>query len=277
LLLTRRFDPARALRIIGSRRPTHVFGVPTMLRRMAALPPGDCGSLRALVSSGDALPPSTVEHLRDRFEVDVVSVYGSADGVNCHTREPESGAGFPDPAVAEIRIRDGEITARGPMSPLCYVGSPELDARYRLPGGWVRTGDHGRLDPDGRLHVLGRLKRVVIRGGHTISPAEVEAVLSAHPEVTEVACVAVSDPDLGERLCACVTPRPGHAPPQLGELTEFLTRRGLEPRKLPERLLVLPELPLGHTGKVCHTTLTELAGRDTGSPTPGRVRDGRHR
>ncbi|WP_370942352.1 class I adenylate-forming enzyme family protein [Amycolatopsis sp. cg5] len=262
LILCGRFDPARALQAIGKHRPTHVFGVPTMLRRMAMLSPShdeDLSSVRAMVSSGDVLHQSTVDLCRRRFGVDVVSVYGSADGVNTHTREPELGTGFPDPAVTDIQVRGDEVIARGPMTPLCYVGAPQLDARYRLPGGWVRTGDHGRIDDDGRLHLLGRIKRVIIRGGHTISPAEVERELSTHPEIAEVACVPIPDADLGERLCACVAPRPGRAVPSLAALAEFLSQRGLEPRKLPERLAVFSELPLGHTGKVCHRTLSQLA------------------
>lgn len=67
------------------------------------------------------------------------------------------------------------------MTPMCYVASPELDARYRTPDGWVRTGDLGLIDDDGVLHVVGRLKDIVIRGGANISPAEVERELASHP------------------------------------------------------------------------------------------------
>lgn len=141
---------------------------------------------------------------------------------------------------------DGDICALGPMTPLCYVDAPELDRRHRLPGGWVRTGDEGFFDADGTLHVVRRLKRVMIRGGYTISPAEVERALDGHPEV---ACVPVPDPDLGERLCVCVAARPGRPAPSLGQLTAFLLERGLSRRKLPERVVVLPELPLGRTGE----------------------------
>lgn len=96
------------------------------------------------------------------------------------------------------------------MTPLCYVASPDLDARYRTPDGWVRTGDLGFLDPDGVLHVVGRLKDIVIRGGANISPAEVERELVAHPLVRDVVCVGVPDPVTGERLAACVVARGEH-------------------------------------------------------------------
>jgi acyl-CoA synthetase (AMP-forming)/AMP-acid ligase II len=265
LILTRRFEPGAALRLIGEHRPTHVFAVPTMWRRMADHPAAvDTSGLVAIVSSGDTLPLSTLAACRERFGVDMIDIYGSSDGVNCHTTTPENGVGVPDPAVCEIRIIDGEICARGPMTPLCYVGAPELDAAYRIDGGWVRTGDSGRFDDQGRLHVTGRRKRVVIRGGYTISPAEVERAIGDHPAVKEVACVPVPDPELGERLCACVTVRNGRSP-ALAELTAFLVRNGVAIPKLPEFLVVLDELPVGRTGKVCHRTLTRLAARRRGA------------
>ncbi|MGH3622462.1 MAG: class I adenylate-forming enzyme family protein, partial [Sciscionella sp.] len=152
LLLPESFEPTAALRMITEHRPTHVFGVPTMLRRMTecVAGPGEClDSLRAVVASGAALSEETIEACRSRLGCAVIAVYGSSDGVNCHTAldgmRPDGGAGRQDPEVAEIRIVDaegsqvpageqGEIVSLGPMTPLCYVGAPELDARYRLPG-----------------------------------------------------------------------------------------------------------------------------------------------
>lgn len=279
VIVQRAFDAADALRLVTEHHPTHLFAVPTMLRRIADLPPRpgeDVSSLRMVVSSGAPLPAATADACRARLGRPVVTVYGSSDGVNCHTagesRPPGDSAGTPDPTVARIRItgpdgapvpagQTGQIEARGPMTPMCYVGAPELDARYRTPDGWVRTGDLGRLDEFGRLHVLGRLKRVVIRGGLNISLAEVERELGHHPAVAEAVCVPVPDPDLGERLCACVRPAPGAPAPTLTDLTTHLLERGLSRRKLPEHLLLVDEMPLGPTGKICHRTLTARAVR----------------
>lgn len=287
VLLLDAFDPAAALRMITDHRPTHVFGVPTMLRRMADLPrtPGeDLFSLRAVVTSSSLLHTATTQACRARFGAPVVNIYGSADGINCHTARGTCGSeacvGRPDPTVADIRIADadgrpvptgqeGEIWALGPMTPLCYVNAPELDARYRPPGGWVRSGDRGLLDQDGCLHYVDRLKQVVIRGGYNISPAEVERQVNVHPVIADAACVAVADADLGERLCVCVVQRPGTAPLALTELNAFLEgERGLERKKLPELLVALAELPLGATGKLCRQTLTRLAAGQHGSAQP---------
>ncbi|MFW6640952.1 AMP-binding protein [Nocardiopsis algeriensis] len=276
LVVLPRFDPAAALRAIERHRPTHLIGVPTMLRRVAALPErADTSSLRAVVASGAPLTREVHDLCLRRFGRPVINVYGSTDGVNCHTGgrpgawEPGM-AGRPAPDVAELSIRDpggrplpagetGEIWALGPMTPLCHVDAPGLDAERRAPGGWVRTGDLGRLDRDGVLWVVDRLRRTVIRGGVNVFPAEVERELGAHPLLADVHCVPVPDPDLGERMCACVSPVAGAVPPSGQELIAFLRERGLDRRKLPEHVVVLPELPLGPTGKVCTATLARIA------------------
>ncbi|GAB3484028.1 class I adenylate-forming enzyme family protein [Amycolatopsis cihanbeyliensis] len=266
LLLQPRFDAGTTLELIHRARPTHLLGVPTMLRMVLDHPDfagTDTSSLHAVVLGGSVLDEPTVRRGRNALGCPVINLYGSADGVSCHTALDDpppraTTAGQPNPAVAEVRIVDtelrevprgeiGEIVARGPMTPLCYVAAPELDQRYRIDGGWVRTGDLGLIDAEGYLLVVGRLKDVVIRGGMNLSPAEVEAMLITHPAITDVACVPVSDPVLGERLCACVA---STGSPTLADLTDHLGRAGLEQRKFPEKLLLLPALPLGAAGKV---------------------------
>ncbi|KOX12534.1 AMP-dependent synthetase [Nocardiopsis sp. NRRL B-16309] len=279
LVVLPRFEAAAALRAVESHRPTHLTGVPTMLRRMAEHPgqeAADLSSLQRIVASGAPLHREVHDACVRRFGRPVVNVYGSTDGVNCHTgRDPRGWvpglAGYPDPDVAEVSVRDpegrpvapgrtGEIWALGPMSPLCYVAAPDLDASRRAPGGWVRTGDLGRMDADGALWIVDRMRRVVIRGGVNLAPAEVERELSAHPDLADAHCVPVPDPDLGERMCACVAPRKGAEPPTPGALTAFLREeRGMDRRALPELFLALPELPLGPTGKICAATLQRLA------------------
>ncbi|MEU8842048.1 class I adenylate-forming enzyme family protein [Streptomyces roseus] len=283
LVLLDHFTPEAALAAIREHRPTHVLGVPTMVRmmldRLEGLAPGraELPAPTALVLGGSALDETTAEDAARAFGCPVVNLYGSADGVNCHTglREgaPEAGsagvvAGRPDARVADIRITDpdtherlpdgeiGEIVARGPMTPMCYVAAPELDARYRTPEGWVRTGDLGVIGEDGVLRLVGRLKDIVIRGGANISPAEVERELASHPRVRDVVCVGVPDRLMGERLAACVVPR-GPEAPTLTSLGEHLAGRGLEQRKHPEHLLVIAELPLTPAGKPDRAALRE--------------------
>ncbi|MFF3243285.1 class I adenylate-forming enzyme family protein [Streptomyces sp. NPDC002870] len=282
LVVLDHFTPDAALDAIAEHEPTHVLGVPTMIRMMLdrlAEQPRELPAPTALVLGGSVLDAATADEARRVFGCPVVNLYGSADGVNCHTglgddavqvAGPGVLAGHPDPRVTDIRIavpdtREmkempsgavGEIVARGPMTPLCYVGAPELDARYRTADGWVRTGDLGILTEDGALRVVGRLRDVVIRGGANISPAEVEIELAAHPGIRDVVCVGVPDPRMGERLAACVVTRDGHAP-TLDELCAHLDGRGLERRKHPERLLVVAAIPLTPAGKPDRASLRE--------------------
>ncbi|MEV6397677.1 class I adenylate-forming enzyme family protein [Streptomyces sp. NPDC051907] len=284
LVLLDHFTPEAALAAIAEHEPTHVLGVPTMVRMMLDRLGGEplhAPSLTALVLGGSALDPATAKEARSAFGCPVVNLYGSADGVNCHTGlgDPDAYAdgpgvvaGRPDPSVAEIRVAVpgtaeledapagavGEIVSRGPMTPLCYVGAPELDARYRTADGWVRTGDLGMLDEDGTLRVVGRLKDVVIRGGANISPAEVEIQLAMDPRIRDVVCVGVPDELMGERLAACVVPRDGEGGLTLEEVCARLDERGLERRKHPERLAVLEALPLTPAGKPDRAAMREL-------------------
>ncbi|MFC8507258.1 class I adenylate-forming enzyme family protein [Streptomyces sp. NPDC057411] len=272
LVLIDHFTPEAALTAVREHAPTHVLGVPTMIRMMLEHMERTGERVpapTALVLGGAPLDEATATAAADAFGCPVVNLYGSADGVNCHTgldhKVPptdRSGvvAGRPDPRVAEIRVTDpetheplpdgriGEIVSRGPMTPLRYVASPDLDARYRTPDGWVRTGDLGYLDGDGVLHVVGRLKDVVIRGGANISPAEVERELAGHPAVRDVVCVGVPDPLMGERLVACVVTRNGVRPTP-DDLGAYLTAQGLDRYKHPEHVIVLDALPLTAAGK----------------------------
>lgn len=279
LVLLPKFDAGATLAAVAQHRPTHVFGVPTMFQRLLGhpdLPTTDVSSVVAVVSGGAIVDPPTVHKCVQHLGAAFVSLYGSADGVNCHTLldDPLHAAqytvGKPSATICDIRIVDaaerpvpqgevGEIHARGPMSPLCYVNAPELDVRYRTPDGWVRTGDRGLLDDDGRLRLAGRSKDIIIRGGTNISPTEVELAVAAHQDVISVACIGVSDPDLGQRVCACVALRAGSPRLNLGRLGAFLDSSGLERRKFPEQLVVLGELPITPAGKVDKHALRELA------------------
>jgi acyl-CoA synthetase (AMP-forming)/AMP-acid ligase II len=283
LLVQPRFDPASCLELIATGRPQLAFGVPAMFQKLLASPAlrtTDTSSLHAVVAGGSPVDPATVAACRDKLGCAFVNWYGSADGVGCTTRidaDPDqlhTAVGRPDPAVAAVRVvgpdgRDvpdgqvGEIWALGPMSPLCYV-DPDFDARHRAPGGWARTGDLGRLDPTGQLHVVGRCKEIVIRGGRNISPVEVEMLLAQHPAIQAATCVGVPDPVLGERLAACVVTRDDAPAPTLATLTRYLLdEHGLETVKLPELLRVLTELPLNPAGKIDKAALRALLLHDT--------------
>lgn len=296
LVVTSAFDPAGVFKLVERERVTHMLAVPTMLAMMLAAGPGDAdlSSLQVVGSFGAAMSEERVRATLDTFgggsrrpgrgdtprppgTTRFVNGYGCSDGAVCLTGwddPPEKIAatvGRPSPGTTEIRILDddlaelpagevGEVCARGPMSPLGYFGSPELDERYRFDGGWVRTGDLGFIDAEGYLHIAGRKKDIIVRGGYNISPAETEAALGRHPAVAEAACVGYPDERLGERMCAVVVPAAGAEAPTLEALQEFLAAGGLARIKLPERLEVIDAMPLNPTGKILKRVLRERLG-----------------
>ena len=298
LVLLDHFTPEGALDAIVAHLPTHVLGVPTMIRmmldRLAERGRWEFTAPTALVVGGSPLDAATAEEAAPRVRLSRGEPlrlgrrrqlpYGSGGRAGTgrgarRARGPSGPAGRGHPHRRSRRGRGGmeeaprgsvgEIVARGPMTPLCYVAAPELDARYRTADGWVRTGDLGRMEEDGTLRIVGRLKDVVIRGGANISPAEVELELATHPDVRDVVCVGVPDPLMGERLAACVVPRGGKRP-ALGELSAHLDARGLERRKHPELLLLVDELPLTPAGK---PDPEGVAGAMRGARAAGRVTD----
>ena len=144
---------------------------------------------------------------------------------------------------------EGEIRVRGPHLFRGYVDA-RLDLDAFDADGFLRTGDLGRLDPDGYLVVTGRLKDVIIRKGENISAKEIEDELSAHPAVRDVAVVGLPDAERGELACAVVVAADPGAPPALSDLAAFLRGRGLSAQKLPERVEIVAELPRNASGKV---------------------------
>ncbi|HEV7863510.1 MAG TPA: class I adenylate-forming enzyme family protein, partial [Acidimicrobiia bacterium] len=274
MAVTSVFDPAAVTKLIERERITHMLAVPTMLAMMLAAGSGDAdlSSLRVVGSFGAAMSEDRVRATLAFFGgspssgVRFINGYGCSDGAICMTGwddPPEKIAqtvGRPSPAMSQIRILDddgaelavgetGEVCARGPMSPLGYFESPELDDRYRFHGGWVRTGDLGFFDADGYLHIAGRKKDIIVRGGYNISPAETEALLCTHPAIAEAACVGYPDERLGECMCAFVVLAPGAEAPTLEELAAFLEGGGLARIKVPERLEIIDAMPLNPTGK----------------------------
>lgn len=270
LIMLPRFDVVATIRAIGQLRPTHVFGVPTMFQRIAADPALakiDISSLVAIVSGGAKIDETSILRCCGAFGCSFINLYGSADGVNCHTMLDDNmttvlhTTGRPNPEVCSIRIVDdrknelaqgqtGEIAARGPITPMQYVNNPELDALYRDAEGWVYTGDLGFIDEQGNLVLTGRKKEIIIRGGINISPAQIEDIAASHPAVVSAACIPVEDEDLGHRVCLCLVMSEGAERPSLVQFTRFLLDRGLEQNKLPEYLRYLRQLPLSPAGKV---------------------------
>ncbi len=197
----------------------------------------DPSGYRTVVVGGGAAP--------DGLPGNVVSTYGMT--------ETGSGVVYDGRALdgVELRIGDGvvgqldEVLVRGPM----VLRSYRDGADPKLPGGWLPTGDGGRLASDGTLEVFGRMAEVIVTGGEKVWPLPVEEILAGHPRVGQVAVWKRPDPEWGERVVAWVVPTDPSAPPGLGELRELVAAH-LARWAAPRQLVVVGALPRTSSGKV---------------------------
>lgn len=229
-----RFDPLEVLETIERERITHLLLVPTMLKMLVDHPQidrFDISSLRYVCYGAASITESQLEAAMEKFPCGFVQFYAQTElSPGCAILEskyhvlsgPYSGhlnsVGRPL-GIVELDIIDadgkslprgetGEITVSGPMVMLGYWNKPEETAKT-LVDGWVRTGDAGYLDEHGFLHVVDRVKDMIISGGENIYSAEVENALAKHPAVAECAVVGVPDPKWGETVLAVVIVREG--------------------------------------------------------------------
>ncbi len=260
VLLPGPFDVARAAAVISTLAPTTTFCVPTHLRRLLARDDVDWSSFRRLVHAGapcpeplkraalDALPPGSVWEF-----------YGSTEA-QFTVCPPEDWLAHPGSVGRARPGRRLETDERGQLwcavprwARFEYWRAPEKTAAARR-GDRVTVGDLGRVDADGTVWLDGRREDLVISGGVNVYPAEVEAVLDAHPGVVESAVVGVPDEEWGQRVVAAYV---GTADP--AELGAWARER-LAPAKRPKSLHRVGELPRTSTGKVRRLDLPEVLG-----------------
>lgn len=149
----------------------------------------------------------------------------------------------------------GEVWFSGAGITPGYYQQPEATTAAKPDGLWLRSGDLGRQDEDGYYYIVGRLKDMYISGGENVYAAEVENHLASHPAILEAAVVGVADPQWGETGCAYLLPRPGHEPPALEELRDFLRQR-LAAYKLPRQVIEVSDFPRTAAGKIQKHLLT---------------------
>lgn len=268
VVCTSGFDAPRFFAQLDAFAPTWYTAVPTMhqsiLSRAEAHPDALARSrLRLIRSSSAALPPPVMAALESAFRCPVIEAYGMTEASHQIAsnplppaeRRPGSVGLAAGPEVAIMAEQSdellasgetGEIVIRGPGVTRGYVNNPEANARA-FSSGWFRTGDLGRLDPDGYLWIEGRLKEIISRGGEKISPRQVDEVLLTHPSVAQAVTFAIPDPTLGEDVAAAVVLRRKDV--SEGDLRRFVSLH-LAHFKVPRRILVLDELPKGPTGKI---------------------------
>ena len=264
-----RFSPESLLAAIERHRVTVLAAVSTqfvMLLESPELARRDLSSLRILFTGGEPVPAARALDFEQRTGAAVLQFYGSNEtGALSRTRlaDPqERRLGTAGRTIPSMQVRlfdeDGrDVTASGRGQPGCqgpllshgYHGDPEADAALRTPDGWMLTGDVVEIDAEGWLRVVGRRADFIIRGGKNVSAAAVEEAACTHPAVALAAAVAMPDPVFGERVCLYAVLRRERTL-GLGALVAHMRDRGVSPESLPERLVVVPELPRASGGKV---------------------------
>lgn len=275
LALIGKWDAEEAVRIIRDEQITRILGVPTQSAELAeaAERMGEpLPSLSYLGSGGAKRPAAQVAGIRDQFpgaeigtgwgmtETNAIGIglagaeYHDHPGVAGRLYPPLQDVRFLDDAGADVPAGEiGEITVRSVCNMRCYLNKPEATAEV-LQGGWLRTGDLGRIDADGLISILDRKKNIIIRGGENIACLDVEGALHRHPAVAEACAFPMPDARLGEIVGAAIYLRPGH------DVTEDALRAFLAPHiarfKIPEQIwLRRTPLPRGATDKIDRRTL----------------------
>jgi len=276
MVMLRRFDPEEALRLIEKHRITVWTGVPTMYKRLAALPPEvaaryDVSSVRVLGVGAAPVPYALKEWIIGHFGEVLGEGYGTTEtGMISHldaemqTAKPGS-SGLPYRHVT-ISIRggdgtelpagqEGEIWVRTPAVIGGYLNARPLDADTLDADGFFRTGDVGKVDEDGYLFITDRAKDMIVSGGVNIYPAEIEAAIIRHPAVQDVAVIGVPDEEFGEQVKAFCELKPGRA----ADAAEILAHcaGALASYKRPKSIEIVAELPRNTMGKLLKRELRD--------------------
>ena len=267
--------PAQVVAAIATRRVTRIQMLPATLEDLVDYlevhRDGDLTSWRCCTAGGDVVPLELHQRFQKVVGFEIAELFGMTEVLSCITNPPfgvKKAGSVGKPAVqTSVRLVDehdqdvapgetGELLIRTPAMLVGYWIDPAATAET-LRGGWMHSGDLARCDEDGYYWFVSRKKEIIIRGGSNISPLEVEEVLDEHPAVHLSCVVGWPDKNLGEIVAAYVSFRSGVAAPSTDELRSFVAQR-IAAYKVPERITVMPELPLNPTGKVDRKKLHAL-------------------
>lgn len=285
IILLPSFEPAEWLRLCATERATNAFVVPTMLSRIvealdAAETKPDLSALRAIAYGGGRMPVELIALALELFpETGFTNAYGLTEtsstvallgpdehrAAQCsddpHVRARLGSVGKPLPTV-ELEIRDEDGSPLGPNQPgEIYVRGDQVSGEYRERSaldadGWFPTRDAGYLDEEGYLFLSGRADDVIVRGGENISPGEIEDVLLTHPAISDAAAVGVPSTEWGEAVAVAIVGRDGLVPGE--QEVRDLVRTRLRSSRVPERVLVLDQLPYNEMGKLLRREVRRL-------------------
>jgi acyl-CoA synthetase (AMP-forming)/AMP-acid ligase II len=272
------FNALKFFSWLGEVRPTWYTAVPTMHQAILTRASKNAEviathRLRFIRSSSSSLPPTVIAELEKTFGVPVVEAYGMTEAAHQMASNPlpplarKPGTVGPS-AGPQIRIVDdkgntlapgvtGEIVIFGENVMREYENNPKANADAFYDG-WFRTGDQGMMDTEGYVTITGRLKEIINRGGEKISPREVDEIIMEHPAVHQCVTFAMPHEMLGEEVAAAIVLREGVQCDDK-ELRQFAAVR-LADFKVPKKILILKEIPVGATGKLQRIGLAAKLG-----------------
>jgi acyl-CoA synthetase (AMP-forming)/AMP-acid ligase II len=265
-VIQRRFDAGEWLALVEEQRVEAAFVVPTMLHRILAHPDlhrRDLSSLRSVAYGAAAAPVELVRRAMAALPgVGFMNTFGQTETLGGYTalgpddhRDPAraGSVGRPLPGVEVRLVEPGTENPVGAGE----VGELLVRSEQNVTPGWLRTGDLARLDGQGYLYPMGRLSDTINRGGEKFGPVEVERVLRQHPAVEDAAVAGVPDAEMGERVGAVVRLLPHGPATSPTELVGFC-REHLAPFKVPERLVVVDEMPYNELGKMTRAAVVRV-------------------
>ncbi len=287
VVMVETFEPEEAMRTIEREKVTLFSAIPSMLIMMLAhesFGKYDLSSLETVSFGGAPLTPGPVAEFRAKVGVQhFLDCYGSVEGTGVSNvlstrfapldelgRSVGPALPFCKVKIVDTRTledlpegKEGEIWVGNSTKPGCavmkgYYNKPD-ETNQAIVGGWLRTGDIGKLRPDGYLQLTGRLKEMVLVGGFNVYPAEVEAVLGTHAKVEMSAVVGIPDPRLGEVPCAFVKLKRGESG-TAEEIIEFC-RGKMANMKVPREVRFVTQFPMTASGKIQKFLLKEQAGK----------------
>ncbi|GAA4318714.1 long-chain fatty acid--CoA ligase [Streptomyces venetus] len=278
-VLVEAFDPDSTFDLVERHHITFMFGVPTMFDQVARhprWPDADLSSLRILTCGGSPVPTPLIAAYQERG-LTFLQGYGMTEAAPGtlfldaeHAIGKAGSAGVPHffsdvrvvrPDLAPVDVGEvGEVVVRGPHVMPGYWGLPEETAAS-FADGWFRSGDAAQIDEDGYVHIVDRIKDMIISGGENIYPAEIEDQLLAHPDIVECAVIGVPDDKWGEVPRAVVVPREGAALDPDEVLASLAGR--LAKYKIPKSVVLADELPRTASGKLLKSRVRKRYGSDS--------------
>ena len=270
IVISEKFSPIDVMQTIMTEKVTLFAGVPTMysiLLQLVGYSADHFKTLRVCLSGGASLPVQVLQRFEEKYKVNILEGFGCTETAPVTAFNPlkgirkvgSVGIDIPgvknkivDPNGTEVaRGEIGELVVKGPNVMIGYLGMPD-ETTYSIKNGWFHTGDLAKMDEDGYIYIVDRMKDMIIVGGYNVYPREVEEVLYNHPAIIEAVVIGVPDPIFGEQVKAFVV-RNDHLL-STDDLIVFCNQQ-LAKYKVPKEIEIMNEMPKNSTGKILRREL----------------------